>query len=129
MVRREAQVAMVVFRGWNSIPFFANLTYPISLWQQIRIIEKLKVAVRGDHSKSAATLVKSTNIDILELTLRLIFELNLTDEFDFISAHQTHPNPKIAEIAKSLTSQLELSALAEVELNKITNKTLSDGSH
>ena len=41
-IRREAQIALTAFLDWRSLAFFPYVTKPISLWQQIRIIEKLQ---------------------------------------------------------------------------------------
>ncbi|WP_339656345.1 hypothetical protein [uncultured Maribacter sp.] len=108
-VRREAQLAMVVFMNWEILSFFAKLTYPISLWQQIRIIEKLKSSKKPIVTESLKSLLNSKNTDILELGMRLVVAFNVEREFNMIKSHTQHHNTKLANAAFDMLVQLNIS--------------------
>tara|TARA_R110000744_G_scaffold380349_1_gene500880 strand:- start:2567 stop:3448 length:882 start_codon:yes stop_codon:yes gene_type:complete len=121
-VRREAQLAMVVFMDWESLPFFAKLTYPISLWQQIRIIEKLKSSKKPIKPEALNSLLKSKNTDVLELGMRLVAAFNIEREFEMIKSHAQDHDTKLADVALELLVQLNISKPLNKELT-FSNKT------
>lgn len=98
-IRREAQIALVVFLGWESLRFLPYLTKEIELWQQIKIVEKLHdlypepqiqyirkcYEVEHDHGKT--------------LLMRIIRKFGLVEELDFIITNLSHESFEIRETA------------------------------
>ncbi|WP_044397853.1 hypothetical protein [Lacinutrix sp. Hel_I_90] len=72
LVRREAQIALVVLLGWKSLKLFPYIEYPISLWQQIRIIEKLKQYHPIAQEKYLQKALMTKNPYVKELLIRII---------------------------------------------------------
>jgi hypothetical protein len=106
LIRREAQLAMVVFLGFKSLPFFASVTYPMSLWQQIRIIEKLKKYPGSNFPNSFEWSVSLKNMDIMELLLRLIASFEMKAQYYIIESAAKHRNQKIAQLATALLAEI-----------------------
>ncbi|HET8886072.1 MAG TPA: hypothetical protein VFM70_06940 [Salinimicrobium sp.] len=83
-VRREAQIALVVFLGWKSLRFLPYVKKNFTLWQQIKIVEKLhdlypKIEVHF--------LRKAYDVDTnhgKELLMRIIRKFQIYEEVDYI---------------------------------------------
>lgn len=90
-LRREAQIAMVTFLGWESVRFLPYLTQRISLWQQIKIVEKLQDLCKYPTVKELREGYVSENPDVLELVIRIIKKYQLLSEVDFVFQCLEHP--------------------------------------
>ena len=83
-VRREAQIAMVVFLGWESLRFLPYLTREMTLWQQIKIVEKLWDQYPTPNLELLRKTYSSDKRYAHELIMRIIRKFGLQDEVDFI---------------------------------------------
>lgn len=83
-VRREAQIALVVFMGWESLRFLPYLKREMTLWQQIKIVEKLYDLHPKPNLKYLRNSYKSEKTYANELLMRIIRKYNLITELDFI---------------------------------------------
>lgn len=119
LVRREVQIAIIVLLGWKSLKLFRSYTLPISLWQQIRIIEKLQEYYPEVETKFLEKALTAKNIYIQELLLRLIRKFELTDYYSFIVEKLDSHSIFFQEIAVEL---LEDMVLPENEARKLTQK-------
>ncbi|MCD8403327.1 hypothetical protein [Tenacibaculum finnmarkense] len=77
LVRREAQIALVSFLGWKSLAFFPYVKPYISLWQQIRIIEKLEEKPHEFDDIYIQKALASENKTVIELLIRIIKKFKL----------------------------------------------------
>lgn len=83
-VRREAQIAMVVFLGWKSLRFLPYLDQEMTLWQQIKVVEKLHDLYPVAHLKYLRKGYDSDKPYANELLMRIIRKFELNDEVDYI---------------------------------------------
>lgn len=83
-IRREAQIALVVFMGWESLRFLPYLKRQMTLWQQIKIVEKLHYLHPKPNLKHLRNAYKSDKNYANELIMRIIRKYNLITELDFI---------------------------------------------
>lgn len=83
-VRREAQIAMVVFLGWESLRFLPYLKRDMTLWQQIKVVEKLYDLYPVANLKFLRRGYKSERTYAIELIMRIIRKFELNEEIDFI---------------------------------------------
>jgi len=98
-VRREAQIALVSFLGWESLRFLPYLSRKISLWQQIKIVEKLDdldEAPKIDYIRNAYS---TTNPDAIELLLRIIKKFYLYSEIEYVFNNVIHKNYEVRKAA------------------------------
>ena len=90
-VRREAQIAMVVFLGWDSLRFLPYLKREMTLWQQIKIVEKLHDLYPDPdltYLRKAYTVEKPY---AQELVMRIIRKFRLQEEVHYILNFIDHP--------------------------------------
>lgn len=120
-VRREAQLALVVFMGWKCVPFLTKITHPISLWQQIRIIEKLKQYHPSTAKVSFDKLLAVENDDVSELLMRIIASFSLEQYYGFLKQHITDSNEKLSALAIDLLEKIDSEPQSSV-LNNDQNK-------
>lgn len=83
-VRREAQIAMVVFLGWQSLRFLPYLKQEMTLWQQIKVVEKLYDLYPMANLKYLRRGYDSEKPYAIELLMRIIRKFNLIEEVDYI---------------------------------------------
>lgn len=83
-VRREAQIAMVVFLGWESLRFLPYLKRDMTLWQQIKIVEKLFAHYPDAQIKHLKRSYSTQRPYAQELLMRVIRKFNLFTEVDYI---------------------------------------------
>lgn len=83
-VRREAQIAMVVFLGWESLRFLPYLKKEMSLWQQIKVVEKLYDLYPFANLKYLRRGYNSDRPYAIELIMRIIRKFELDHEVNYI---------------------------------------------
>lgn len=98
-VRREAQIALVVFLGWESLRFLPYLKHGISLWQQIKIVEKLHDLYPTPEIQWLKKAYKTEKLFGKQLLMRIIRKYRIHEEIDFILQHLNHPNYEVREAA------------------------------
>lgn len=84
IVRREAQITVLKSQGWKSLKFLSKISEPISLWQQIRMIEQLKQYHPVVNVKHLEAAKQASNPYIIQLILRLINTFEIENQLDFI---------------------------------------------
>ncbi len=98
-VRREAQIALVVFLGWESLSFLPMLTRRVGLWQQIKIVEKLHDVDKSYNIGYLRNCYKSSNPDVLQLVIRIIKKYQIMSETDFLEKMLCHDDYEVREAA------------------------------
>lgn len=83
-VRREAQIAMVVFLGWESLRFLPYLKKEMTLWQQIKVVEKLYDLYPLANLKCLRKGYNSDRPYAIELLMRIIRKFKLDEEVNYI---------------------------------------------
>ena len=98
-VRREAQIALVVFLGWESIRFMPYLKRNLTLWQQIKIVEKLHDLYPRPEIKWLHRVYGTEKVFAIQLLMRIIRKYELHEEVDYIINNLNHENYEIRETA------------------------------
>jgi len=106
-VRREAQIAMVVFLGWESLRFLPYLKWEMTLWQQIQIVEKLWYLYPQPDLKRLRKSYTSEKKYANELIMRIIRKFDLREEIDYIIRFLDDPNFDTRESAVYCISSFE----------------------
>ncbi len=118
-VRREAQIAMVVFLGWESLRFLPYLKREMPLWQQIKVVEKLYDLYPEPQLKLLKKGFKSDKAYSNELLMRIIRKFNIEEEIDFIIGFLDHYNFDTRETALYCISTFNLN---DEKIKQIQNK-------
>ncbi|MFO8147426.1 MAG: hypothetical protein ACQEWG_14200 [Bacteroidota bacterium] len=118
-VRREAQIAMVVFLGWESLRFLPYLKREMTLWQQIKVVEKLHDLYPEPQLKLLKKGFKSDKAYSNELLMRIIRKFKIQEEVDFIIGFLDHPKFDTRETALYCISTFNLN---EEKIKQIQNK-------
>ncbi|SDR66534.1 hypothetical protein [Christiangramia echinicola] len=98
-VRREAQIALVVFLGWESLRFLPYLKRNMTLWQQIKIVEKLYDHYPKPELKWLHRAYKTEKLFGKKLLMRIIRKYELHAETDFIINNLNHQDYEVRETA------------------------------
>lgn len=98
-VRREAQIAMVVFLGWESLRFLPFLKMEMTLWQQIKVVEKLHDLYPEPDLPLLRKAYESDRFYASELVMRIIRKFRLESEVDYILNFLDHPDHDRREVA------------------------------
>jgi hypothetical protein len=81
-IRAEAQTALISFSGFDGLAFLDSLTYPLTDWQQLKILEQLK-ALNPEDMPGLATWIRSGNEYVVLFALRLAeiyYQLQVHDD-------------------------------------------------
>ncbi|UAM98573.1 hypothetical protein K8354_01720 [Polaribacter litorisediminis] len=107
LVKREAQIALITFMGWKSLNSFPDITIPISLWQQIRIIEKLQEIEAPFDVIAFEKALKADNHITRELMVRIIKNFKLHHYIDYVNEQLNSDNKQLAKVALEALDQLD----------------------
>lgn len=121
-VRREAQIAIVVFLGWESLRFLPYLKREMELWQQIKIVEKLHYLHPEPNLEHLRRAYDSDRPYANELVMRIIRKFKLKSEVDFILRFINSDSFDTREAAIYCISSFELD---ERRLNTVKYKFLN----
>lgn len=98
-VRREAQIALVVFLGWESLRVLPYLKWNVTLWQQIKIVEKLHDLYTEPKTQYLRNAYDTDNDYARQLIIRIIRKFELREELYYVFKHLDHGNQEVREAA------------------------------
>ncbi|MGZ3753374.1 MAG: HEAT repeat domain-containing protein [Mucilaginibacter sp.] len=104
LVRMEAQSALVQFNGFEGLRFLDIVTYPISDWQQIKLLQQLSQVPPVNISIDA--WIKSDNSSVVVFALKLARNYHRFELHDEISPCLDHPDPKVRLEAINFLSEI-----------------------
>lgn len=107
-VRREAQIAIVVFLGWDSLRFLPYLKREMTLWQQIKVVEKLHDLHPKPRLKYLRKAYDTQRPYAQELIMRIIRKFHLSGEIEFILKFLNHSEFDRREAAIYCLSSFQL---------------------
>lgn len=91
-VRSEAQIAVINLTGFNGLRFLDVITYPLTLWQQIKLLEQLKLfGKKEDLSDRIPKWLDSKNETVVVFALRLAAEYQQFAVRDNVVECLVHP--------------------------------------
>lgn len=108
LLRRESQIGLVSFIGWKSLVFFPYVTHPMSLWQQIRILEKLEETDDKLDLQYLEKALLSKNETIKELLVRIIKKFQLKEYKNYVIEQLFSNNIKLINIALQTLKSFEI---------------------
>jgi HEAT repeat protein len=105
LVRNEARIAVVKLHGFEGLRFLDVISYPLTEWQQISLLQELPQQVEINYEAMSRWL-QSSNHSVVEFTLRLIA---------FYQAHQMHDEViNCLQSPGKLIRQKAIAALEEI---------------
>lgn len=107
-VRREAQIALVVFLGWESLRFLPYLKWNMTLWQQIKIVEKLHDLYKEPNLAYLKRAYSVKSEYAIQLIIRIIRKYGLIEEIDYVLDHLDHADHEVREAAIYCIRSLKL---------------------
>ena len=90
IIRTEAQTAVISFQGFAGLTFLDTLTYPLTDWQQLKIVEQLK-AIDPEDIVSIPVWMRSENKYVVMFALRLaeiFYQLHAHDDIMHCLDHE-----------------------------------------
>jgi len=118
-VRREAQIGLIVFLGWKSLRFLPYLKRQMTLWQQIKIVEKLNDLYPEPDLFYLRKAYQSEKPYANELIMRIIRKFNIIEDVRYIINFLDNPNFDTRESAIYCISSFFLN---EADLSEIKKK-------
>lgn len=95
-VRSEAQIAIIYMTGFNGLRFLDVISYPLTLWQQIKLLEQLRLfGKKEDLSDRIPNWLESKNETVVVFALRLAAEYQQLAVIDDIKGCLVHPSPAV----------------------------------
>ncbi|MGB0167385.1 MAG: HEAT repeat domain-containing protein [Luteibaculum sp.] len=124
VLRAEAQYAAIDLGGERGLGFLEDLKYPLSQWQQIRILEELE-KIKTEEIPSFYHLLQSKNDSVVVFGLRLIAHFNQIEQADELSPILEHGNKEVLKELANTLRQLEYSDIVP-QIRKKFNSYSSD---
>jgi uncharacterized protein (UPF0128 family) len=118
--RREAQISLIRFLGWKALHQLTLVKYPISLWQQIRIIEKLHYYHPNPDLDQLNECMQSNILKINELTLRIIQSFQIEEGKPFIFKCLSASNLEITKLALKISTEFTWTKSELLKIEKAT---------
>ncbi len=103
-VRMEAQSALVQFNGFDGLSFLDIVSYPISDWQQIKLLQKLSGVPPADIDLDG--WLKSENSSVVVFALKLARNYHRFELHDDILPCLDHEDPRVRTEAINYFSQI-----------------------
>ncbi len=95
-VRSEAQIAIIYMTGFNGLRFLDVISYPLTLWQQIKLLEQLRLfGKKEDLSDRIPNWLESKNETVVVFALRLAAEYQQFAVIDDIKGCLVHPSAAV----------------------------------
>jgi HEAT repeat protein len=92
-LRNEAQIGLIHLTGFMGLDFLEMVLYPITDWQQLKLLEQLKrFPKKEDFSASIPKWLRSENNSVVVFALKLCYEyqqIQLTDEITNCLKHES----------------------------------------
>lgn len=95
-VRSEAQIAIIYMTGFNGLRFLDLISYPLTLWQQIKLLEQLRLfGKKEDLSDRIPRWLLLKNDTVVVFALRLAAEYQQYAVKDAIMGCLVHPSAAV----------------------------------
>ena len=95
-VRSEAQIAIIYMTGFKGLRFLDVISYPLTLWQQIKLLEQLRLfGKKEDLSDRIPGWLQSENDTVVVFALRLAGEYQQYAVKDAIMNCLVHPSDAV----------------------------------
>lgn len=126
-VRMEAQTGVINLTGFSGLRFLDVVSYPITEWQQIKLLEQLRLHPdKEDISAKIPKWLQSKNNSVV------VFALKLADEYQVFAVREhvikclLHPEKSIRSQAIKTTIRLADEHTPGILLKYFSNESLQD---
>lgn len=117
LIRMEAQNTIVKFSGFDGLRFLDKASFPITEWQQIKLLEELS-QLPGENFTGIEKWLNSSNDTIVIFALKLARNYFRFELYENIISCLEHANPEVRRQAILSTKELQTATTA-AELIKI----------
>lgn len=128
LIRVEAQNAILKFYGFEGLRFLDNATYPITEWQQIKLLDQL-ASLNTENFTGIEVWLESKNDTIVLFALKLVKNYHRFELYDQIVACLRHKNPKVRQqaiiVLKELPSEHSAAILIDSYFSETANNQLA----
>lgn len=105
LIRVEAQNAMIKFDGFEGLRFLDTATYPITEWQQIKLLDELS-HLPDEHFTGIEIWLKSVNDTVVIFALKLVRTYYRFELYDQILECLKHKNQEVRRQAILVLKEL-----------------------
>ena len=127
LIRVEAQNAILKFYGFEGLRFLDKATYPITEWQQIKLLDQL-ASLHTENFTGIDIWLESKNDTIVLFALKLVKNYHRFELYDQIVACLRHKNPMVRQqaiiVLKELPSEQSAAILIDIYFSETANNQL-----
>ena len=98
LLRTEAQIAIVKLTGFSGLDFLNTISYPVSEWQQLRLIQELS-GQSSENFGNISVWLQSENESVVNFALRLVEIYRQYHFYDEVKNCLSHPSVSICKNA------------------------------
>lgn len=120
LLRMEAQIAIVKLTGFEGLQFLNEVSYPISEWQQLRLIQELSGHKIGEFENLHQWLA-SENDTVIHFSLRLVEIYRLYQYYDEVIKCLSHSSAAICKRAIETLGHISNENTAELLIKDFLN--------
>jgi len=128
LIRVEAHNAILKFYGFEGLRFLDNATYPITKWQQIKLLDQL-ASLPTEHFTGIEVWLESKNDTIVLFALNLVKNYHRFELFDQVVVCLRHNNPMVRQkaisVLKNLPSEKSAAILTDIYFSETANNQLA----
>jgi hypothetical protein len=125
IIRTEAQTAIISFQGFEGLKFLDTLSYPLTDWQQLKIVEQLKAIDPQDITQIAQWL-RSDNEYVVLAALRLAEIFYQLHAHDDILHCLDHKNEKVRRQAAVTFARLANESTSKILVGHYPSETFAN---
>ncbi len=128
LIRVEAQNAILKFYGFEGLRFLDHATYPITEWQQIKLLDQL-ASLQTENFTGIEVWLESKNDTIVLFALKLVKNYHRFELFDQVVSCLRHNNPMVRKqaiiVLKELPSEYSATILIDIYFSETANNQLA----
>lgn len=124
LVRMEAQSALVQFMGFDGLRFLDTVSYPISNWQQIKLLQQLSHLPPSEIDM--APWFKSANSSVIVFALKLTRNYQRIELHGEIIACLDHSDPWVRIEAIQCLSEIYTDETSDELISRFLNEILKN---
>ena len=128
LIRVETYNAILKFYGFEGLRFLDNASYPITEWQQIKLLDQL-ASSPTEHFTGIEVWLESGNDTIVLFALKLVKNYHRFELYDRVLECLKHKNPEVRRqailVLKDLPSEQTPSKLIDIYVSETANNQLA----
>lgn len=124
LVRMEAQSALIAYNGFEGLHFLDTVSYPISNWQQIKLLQQLSHLPPSNIDMTQ--WFKSANSSVIIFTLKLARIYQRFDQYYDIVACLDHHDPAVRYEAIHCLNEIYTEETSDDFVSRFLNEILKN---